>query len=134
MHGMSIIVSLLMVFVLDVVLLFAARPVEKREQAEYVVSGEVTAVYSRETAGYREYIVEIEVAEVEKGSGIRNGDTFRAFCYQRKEGKGGLEFDTAGHTTVPKEGQQVKAFANRADGRNEGVYPNWIDIVSGKGK
>ncbi len=117
-HSISIIFSVLMVFVLGVGLLCAARPVEKREQADYVVSGKVTAVYSRETAGYREFIVEIEVAEVEKGAGIRNGDTFRAFCYQRKEGKGGLEFDTAGHTTVPKEGQQVKVFV-KSSGRTE---------------
>lgn len=112
----------------------AARPVEKREQADYAISGAVTAVYSRETTGYREYVIDIRVEQVEKGAGIKQGNTFRAYCYQRKEGKGGLEFDTAGHNTVPKEGQRVKAFVNRAGGRNEGVYPDWIDIVSGSRK
>lgn len=112
----------------------AARPVEKREQADYVIAGAVTAVYSRETTGYREYVIDIRVEQVEKGGGIKKGNTFRAYCYQRKEGKGGLEFDTAGHNTVPKEGQRVKAFVNRAGGRNEGVYPDWIDIVSGSRK
>jgi hypothetical protein len=109
----------------------AMRPVESREQADYVVSGVVTAVYGRETTGYREYVIEIIVEQVEKGTGIKKGDTFRAFCYQRKKGKGGLEFDTAGHKTVPKEGQRVKAFVNRAGGRNEGAYPDWIDIIRG---
>ncbi len=110
------------------------RPVEKREQADYIVSGVVTAVYGRETRGYQEYVIEMMVEHVEKGAGIKKGDTFRAFCYQRKEGKGGLEFDTAGHNMVPKEGQRVKAFVNRAAGRNEGVYPDWIDIVRGTQK
>jgi hypothetical protein len=105
------------------------RPIESREQADYVISGLVTAVYGRETTGYRDYVIEIRVEQVEKGASIARGDTFRAFCYQRKEGKGGLEFDTAGHDTVPKEGQRVKAFVNRAGGRNEGVYPDWIEVV-----
>ena len=107
----------------------AERPIEKREQADYIVSGLVTAVYGRETTGYREYVVEIRLEQVEKGTGFKSGDTFRAFCYQRKEGKTGLEFDTAGHKTVPQEGQRVKAFAIRGRGRNEGVYPDWVDIV-----
>lgn len=105
------------------------RPIEKREEADYVVAGVVTAVYTRETAGYRDYIVEIRVETVVKGAGIRQGDSFRAFCYQRKEGKGGLEFDSPGHDTVPREGQRVRAFVNGEGGRNEGVYPDWIDII-----
>ncbi len=110
------------------------RPIEKREQADYILSGVAAAVYARKTTGYWEYIVEITVEQVEKGAGIKTGDPFRAFCYQRKEGKGGLEFDTAGHNTVPKAGQQVKAFINQAGGRNEGVYPDWIDILVGTRK
>lgn len=105
------------------------RPIEKREEADFILSGVVTAVYTRETRGYRDYIIEIKVEQVEKGAGIKQGEPFRAFCYQRKEGKSGLEFNTAGHKTVPKEGQRVRAFINRAGGRNEGVYPDWIDIV-----
>jgi hypothetical protein len=107
------------------------RPVEKREDADVIFSGVVAAVYTRETMGYRDYIIEIKVELVEKGTGIKQSDSFRAFCYQRKEGKGGLEFDTPGHNTVPKEGQRVRAFINQAGGRNEGVYPDWIDIVDG---
>src|SRR5574341_1833549 len=128
--------ALLVVAVLGVepVMADPMRPIEKREEADFILSGVVAAVYTRETTGYRDYIIEIKVEQVEKGAGIKEGDPFRAFCYQRKEGKGGLEFDTAGHTTVPKEGQRVKAFINRAGGRNEGVYPDWIDIVVGTHK
>lgn len=107
------------------------RPIEKRENTDYIISGMVTSVYTRETTGYRDYIVEIKVELVEKGAGIRQGDSFRTFCYQRKEGKGGLEFDTPGHNIVPREGQRVRAFINWAGGRNEGVYPDWIDIIEG---
>ncbi len=109
----------------------AMRPIEKRENADYVISGTVAAVYIRETKGYRDYVVEISVEKVEKGSDIRTGDIFRALCYQRKPGMGGLEFDTAGHKTVPKEGQRVTAFVMRLGGRNEGVSPDWIDILGG---
>lgn len=105
----------------------ADRPNQKRENADYVVVGKVGAVYVRNTEGYREYIIELSVEAVEKGEGLKKGDTLRAFCYQRKEGKGGLEFDSAGHSAVPKEGQRIKAFVNRDRGRHEGVYPNWFD-------
>jgi hypothetical protein len=131
MRCRHILVALLAISGLSVGPARADRPVERRERADYVVSGMVSAVYSRESAGYRDYIIEITVEAVEKGAGIKKGDTFRAFCYQRKEGKGGLEFDTAGHNVVPKEGQQIRAFVKRGNGRNEGVYPNWIDILSG---
>ena len=107
----------------------ADRPVQKREAATYVVSGTVQAVYVRETKGYREYIVELTIEQVGKGEGLQKRDCFRAFCYQRKQGAGGLEFDTAGHKTIPQEGQRVQVFVNRANGRNEGVYPDWVDVL-----
>jgi hypothetical protein len=105
----------------------AERPVQKRENADCVVTGKVMAVYLHDSEGYRQYIVEIRIEDVDKGDGLKKGDTFRAFCYQRKDGKGGLEFDTAGHSAVPKEGQRIKAYVNRERGHNEGVYPDWFD-------
>jgi hypothetical protein len=112
----------------------ADRPIEKREDATYVLSGTVRAVYVQDTKGYRSYIVELTVEQVTKGEGLKKGDCFRAFCYQRKEGAASLEFDTAGHTTVPKEGQRIKVFVNRARGRNEGIYPDWVDVLPGTKK
>lgn len=108
----------------------AARPVVKREKADYVLTGPVQALYIQESKGYRSYIVEIKVEEVEKGEGLKKGDTFRAYCYQRKEGKGGLEFDTDGHKVVPKQGQRVKMFVMHGGGHNEGCYPDWIDVLA----
>ena len=109
----------------------ASRPPERREKANYIVAGTVTAVYTRNPKGpgYRSYIVEMTIDEVEKGAGLRKGATFRAYCYQRTEGAGGLEFDSAGHTAVPQEGQRIKAFVNANNGRNEGVYQNWFDVI-----
>jgi hypothetical protein len=107
----------------------ADRPVQKRSRADYVLTGLVTAVYSHDTKGYRQFIVEVRVEKVQKGAGLKKGDLFRAFCYQRKEGVNGLEFDTAGHKTVPTEGQRVTIYVNHARGLNEGVYPDWVDVL-----
>ncbi len=112
----------------------ADRPDEGRGTADYVISGTVWAVYVQDTKAYRNYVVEIKVEEVEKGTGLKKGDTVRAFCYQRKEGFGGLEYDTAGHTAVPKEGQRIKAFVKGLRGRNEGIYPDWFDVLRKTGK
>jgi len=105
----------------------ADRPIQKRENADYVVVGKVNAVYVRDTEGYRQYIVELSVEEVDKGQVLKKGDTFRTFCYQRKKGKGGLEFDTVGHAAVPEEGQRIRAFVNGGRGHHEGVYPDWFE-------
>jgi hypothetical protein len=131
MRNIVIVCTLLVVSVFNAGLAHAARATQKRENADYVLSGKVIAVYSQETQGYNNYIVEIKVESVEKGDGIKKGDYFRAFCYQpSKTGKLGPFDDHHGHKIVPKEGQQVKVFVNRAGGRNEGVYPDWVDILS----
>ena len=129
MRTTTIVSALLLVSALSVGVVRAERPTQKRENADYVVTGTVTAVYSQETDGYRNYIIDIRVEKVEKGAGLKKGELFRAFCYQRKPGKGGLKYDSRGHTQVPKEGQKVKAFVNRARGLYEGVYPNWFDVL-----
>lgn len=108
----------------------ADPPAEKREDADLIVVGRVSAVYARDTLGYRDYIVEVRVTLVPKGKGIKSGDTFRAFCYKAKPGaKLNPDFDSAGHSAVPREGQRVRLFVNKADGRNVGVYPDWFDIL-----
>jgi hypothetical protein len=129
------------IFMLFVVTAFSVRPAhaaraaQKRENADYVLTGLVTAVYIREGQGYNHYVVEVKVENVDKGDGIKKGDYFRAFCYQpSSEGKISFFDDHHGHKIVPKEGQQVKVFVNRAGGRNEGVYPEWVDILSDSAK
>jgi hypothetical protein len=82
----------------------ADRPRQRRDQADYVLGGAVQAVYARDTKGYRADVIESKVEEVEKGTGLNRGDTFRAYCYRRKAGMGGLEFDTAGHKAAAATG------------------------------
>jgi tetratricopeptide (TPR) repeat protein len=130
MRNTSIPFMLLTTAILHSGIAFADRPVEKRADADYVVSGTVTGVYSRDSEGYSNYIIEIKVDQVEKGA-VNKSDFFRAFCYRRKPGKGGLQFDTDGHNTVPKEGQRIKAFVTKGYGWNEGIYPDWVDILDG---
>jgi hypothetical protein len=113
----------------------AERPDEARKSADYVIFGTVQAVYVQDTKAYRKYIVEIKVQGVEKGTRLKKGDTFRAFCYQRKKGFGGEgEYDAAGHTAVPRLRQRIKAFVKDGRGYNEGIYPNWFDVIKGTGK
>ncbi len=108
---------------------FADRPVEKKENATHVVIGTVEAVFTHESKYYRDYIVEIRISEVAKGRGLHPGDVCYASCYRRKKGAGGLEADSAGHTSVPNEGQQVKVFVNYHQGKFDGVYPNWYETL-----
>jgi hypothetical protein len=107
----------------------AARPNESREIADLVVVGPVTAVYVQDTEGYLNYIVEMRLEQTVRGDGLRKGDTFRAYCYKRKPGKGGIQFDSAGHNAVPEVGQRIKAFVKSGRGRHEGVYPDWFDVL-----
>src|SRR3954471_8644966 len=102
-----------LVLCLAVAAALADRPNQGRADADHVVVGKVRAVYASESKGYRSYVVEIAVEEVEKGAGLKKGDSYWAYCYQRKPGFGGLEFDTPGHATVPKVGQRVRAFVKK---------------------
>jgi hypothetical protein len=135
MRNICTIFMLFVVTAFSVTPAHAARANQKRENADYVLTGLVTTVYTLEGQGYNNYIVEIKVENVEKGDGIKKGDTFRAFCYQ-PNGKGKLSpfDDHHGHKIVPKGGQEVKVFVNRAGGRNEGVYPDWVDILGDSAK
>jgi hypothetical protein len=128
------VVAFLVAVVIELGSAVAARPGEPRQKADFVVTGTVMAVYQNESEGYHNYIIEVRVEEVEKGKDIKPYDTFRAFCYQRKPGKGGLQFDTAGHKTVPKEGDRVKMYVMRARGKYEGTYPDWVDVLPPKEK
>ena len=63
-------------------------PEELRKTATHVVVGKVTAIYTRtETAGdwqYTLYVAEIQVAETEKGDGVKKGDLVYARYWHRR--------------------------------------------------
>lgn len=107
----------------------ADRPPERRSDATYVVTGTVEAVYTADDGEYRRHIVALRIEAAEKGPGLKKGEILYASCYQRKPDAPGINWDS-GHDLVPKVGTRVKAFVNRGDGRNEGVFPNWVDVLS----
>jgi len=107
----------------------AARPVEKRSDATYVVTGTVAAVYTEDGAEYRGHVVAIRIEAVEKGTGLKRGEVLYASCYKRKADAPGINWDS-GHEVVPKVGARIKAFINRGDGKNEGVFPDWVDVLA----
>jgi hypothetical protein len=105
----------------------AARVEETRERAAYVLTGKVQAVYIACTPEHGSYIVEMKVDEVIKGANVKKGDTFRASIYQHKTRDG--IWDTPGHKIVPKAGDKATIYVKDDHGRNEGIYPDWIDIL-----
>jgi hypothetical protein len=104
----------------------AGRPNQKREDASYVFSGQVRAMYVAGAKEYKAYIVELKVEEITKGDRLKKGDIFRAFCYQNKAPE---PFQTRGHSKVPEVGQHIRVYVNDARGHNEGVYPDWFDVL-----
>jgi hypothetical protein len=127
MRQFPVLVGLFVLLLLPWTEVPAMRPIENPDNAYYVVIGTVRAVHMQETKGYRNYTIELTIEQVTKGDGLKKGDSFLASCYQRKKGVDGLEFDSAGHKTVPKEGQRVKVFVKQT---GEGIYPDWVDVLS----
>lgn len=105
----------------------ADRPQESREKATYIFTATVRSVYVRGTETEADCIVELVVEEVTKGDGLRKGRTFYAYCSKHTPKPG--SFDAAGHNKVPEPGQRVKVYVNDAQGRNEGVYQDWFDVL-----
>ncbi len=106
----------------------ADRPIERREDASHVVCGVVRAVYVSEGKSYRRYVVELEIASVEKGTELKRSHVLYASCYRRKaDASASLDADSSGHSVVPQEAQLVRVFLNHDRGRFEGVYPNWLE-------
>lgn len=110
----------------------ADRPNEDRQKATYVFSGTVQSLYIRGTEDSADCIVELKIEEVTKGDRLKKGDTFYAYCSKHKPAPGSME--AAGHNKVPEKGQRVKVYVNDARGRNEGVYPDWFDVLPKAGK
>jgi hypothetical protein len=107
----------------------ADRPTEKRSDATYVITGTVEAVYTDDGGEYRGHIVAIAIEAAEKGPGLKKGEILYASCYRRKPDAPGINWDS-GHDLVPKVGSRIRAFVNRGNGKNEGVFPNWVDVLA----
>jgi hypothetical protein len=102
-----------------------------QQNAELIVSGQVGQVYPFEDdkgGGYVDnvFLVEIKVATVEKGSGIKPGDLVFVRCRQaakRPSGWSGAD----GHGFVPASESSIRAYLRRdGDGRYDPLTPNGI--------
>jgi hypothetical protein len=121
----------------------AERAPEERSQATHVVVGKVEGVYVREEGDTRHYVVEIAVEKAEKGDNVKAGDTVYFRCYmwtpdfykgkkltaaeEKRLGYRGPAYDG-----VPKEGERVRMFAKFREGKYDGVYPSWYDVLKDK--
>jgi hypothetical protein len=118
---------------------WADRPHQRRDEANVVVTGEVRAVYARQSQYNRHYVVEIFIFEVERGAGFRSGETLSVVCYQPKPVRGNETEEElrersvnvdGGHSRVPAEGDQIRAFVRHFNGTlYEGVFPDWVDVT-----
>ncbi|MBA4019993.1 MAG: hypothetical protein C0483_22740 [Pirellula sp.] len=102
----------------------AERPPESQDDATHVVVGEVAGVYVRETREQHDYVIKILVEKVERGEGVQEGDAFYAECFQRKRNAPRIPAPY-GHTSVPREGDRIRAFVIRGGDRSEGIYKDW---------
>jgi len=90
-------------------------PEELRSTATHVVVGKVTAVYARtETSGdwkYTHYVAEVQIAETEKGEGLKKGDLVYARYWQRQwVSKAEQPPSTIGHRGLPGQGQMIRVY------------------------
>jgi hypothetical protein len=108
------------------------RPSESQQDATHVVEGVVEGVYESAGARYTSWVVKVRVAKVVRGKGAEAGKVFYAECFRRNphEGPGEPEPGASGHAGVPEVGDSVRVFTNERRGVNEGVYPDWFDVLT----
>lgn len=128
-------------------LLFAEKAPEQKDAADHVLTAEVVGVYSRtvefENAGEQreriEYVIELDVKAVHRGKHVKAGERFYAHCFDvvpindptfdpPKRGIIGMN----GHFGLPKEGQTIKAYTRLEYGTNNGLYPEWFEVIEDK--
>lgn len=115
-------------------------PEELRSTATHVVTGQVTAIYSRnEDAGdwrYTKYVAEIRVGECEKGEGIKKGELIYVRYWHRSWiGKGEIPPSTVGHSGLPRSSDQVRVYAarNAYDGFTFDNKDGGLNVIGGNG-
>ncbi|HEY1859452.1 MAG TPA: hypothetical protein VGG61_03815 [Gemmataceae bacterium] len=121
----------------------AERALEDRSKATHVVLGKVEGVYARDERDTRYYVVEIAVEKVEKGDNVKPGEMFYVRCYLRipdhykntklsEKEQERIALRGPGYDGVPKEGERVRVYARSGEGKYDGIYPDWYDVVKNK--
>ena len=108
---------------------FAERPTEPVTRADYVVVGQVTKVFHHDFWSQDQYVIQIRIEAVEKGDDYREGDFIYAYAFQRKPNVKGDETSARGHTSIPEEGQRIRARIKRGRGEMEALYPEWFEVL-----
>ena len=119
----------------------AGRRHEKREEATNVFIGTVRTVQATTAKRTIDYVVEITVASVEKGTGIKAGDTVPMHCYlandeyyknlsEEERKKLGPGTGPSSYKGVPKEGERIKVYALLSgEKKYHGIFPDWYDVI-----
>jgi hypothetical protein len=118
---------LLVVAVLGVSAYVYAERAPDFTDPDFIVTGEVQAVFRREDDRLTQYVIQIRLDAIEHGEGYTEGEYFYAYCYQREPAII-PQPDDLGHDAVPEEGQRIRALVHRRDGRFEGHFPDWFEV------
>ncbi len=108
-------------------------PEELASESSHIVTGTVSAVYSMTEKSKKwediRSVAEIQVARVEKGEGIRQGDVVYAHYWNKKWiGEGDAEPHSGGHGGVSK-GDRIRAHLKRKGGAFHVLLPNGFIAV-----
>ncbi len=109
----------------------AERPPERKETADFILTGKVNRIYTRREGRLTEYVVRIIIDQVHKGEGVKPGEAFYISVFQKSAPLLPVA-EARGHSDVPKEGQVIKAYIHDRAGRHEGNYKDWFEVVAQK--
>lgn len=134
--------SVLILVAINSTLLFAEKMPEDKDEADCVVTAAVEAIYSRTVRIDKntpfeikriEYVIELNVQQVHRGGEGLVGNRLYVHCFKRdvssfKPGTTPLP-GMSGHSKIPEEGQTIKAYIRQVKGKNNGLYPDWFELV-----
>ena len=112
------------------------KPEQLRKSASHIVTGKVTAIYTREGKGNDFHdtsgVVEVAVSAVEKGDGVEPGDAVYArFHTRRWVGTGRPPSFGQGHA-VPAQDEEVRVYLRRKAGGYDALLPNGFEPLAKK--
>jgi hypothetical protein len=115
---------------------FAERPPEQKKEAEVVVVGELVKITPKEEKiGGKDdgvlttYQADLKVASVEKGAGIKAGDTLKITWIRITKRPTGKFVGAFGHDYKVKKGDQVQVYLMKRDGDTFEVIYNQAGMV-----
>jgi hypothetical protein len=109
-------------------------PEQLEARSTHIAIGEVTAIYTDQTRSgdwlKTVGVVEIRVAELDKGDRLESGDAVYArFWRQQWRGEGNPDPFGSGHR-LPKKGDTVRVYLRQNAGGYDALLPNGIEVIS----